>query len=126
MGVRADSSSHGIIEAHQTLLSEHAEERIRRISLLCSLSRKRALGGRFDAAPFSEGELWACRCLTTLVGAALSASWSAQIKHGDHTVFVGAVKSARLLADGDALTMWLQHRLELRRLIEALEDPVLD
>ena len=28
-----------------------------------------------------------------------------QIKHGDHTVFVGEVKSARLLEDGEALTM---------------------
>ena len=27
------------------------------------------------------------------------------IKHGDHTVFVGEVKTARLIADGEALNL---------------------
>ena len=27
------------------------------------------------------------------------------IKHGDHTVFVGEVKTARLIADGEALIL---------------------
>ena len=44
--------------------------------------------------PLLEGVIGGVEC--DLVG---------QIKHGDHTVFVGEVKSARLLEDGEALTM---------------------
>ena len=53
------------------------------------------MGGRFEAAPFQEGELGFPaggrhrRGQCSVIG---------QLKHGDHTVFVGEVKSARLLA----------------------------
>ena len=37
--------------------------------------------------------------------AALNVKLVGSLKHGDHTVFVGAVKSARLIADGEALNL---------------------
>ena len=64
---------------------------------------QKALGGRFDAAPFSEGEL-GLPLLDDAIGG-VECGLIGAVKHGDHTVFVGEVKTARLIADGDSLTL---------------------
>ena len=64
---------------------------------------QKALGGRFEAAPFEEGEL-GLPLLTDAIGG-VECELVGSIKHGDHTVFVGEVKTAHLIADGDALNL---------------------
>ena len=64
---------------------------------------QKAMGGRFDAAPFTEGEL-GLPLLNDAIGG-VECALVGQIKHGDHTVFVGEVKAARLIADGEALNL---------------------
>ena len=64
---------------------------------------QKGLGGRFEAAPFTEGEL-GLPLLDDAVGG-VECELVGSLKHGDHTVFVGAVKSARLIADGEALNL---------------------
>ena len=64
---------------------------------------QQAIGGRFDAAPFQLGALG----LPILDGAlgGVECELVGQVAHGDHTVFVGEVKSAVLHREGDALEL---------------------
>ena len=64
---------------------------------------QKAIGGRFEAAPFQIGDL-GLPLLEDAVGG-VECELVGQVKHGDHTVFVGEVKTARLIADGDALNL---------------------
>ena len=102
MGVRADGASHGILEStgRFSLTVRRADQK----DLAAVFFKpQKAMGGRFDAAPFSEGEL-GLPLLNDAIGG-VECEVVGQIKHGDHTVFVGEVKSARLIADGEALNL---------------------
>ena len=102
MGVRADSSSHAIIERTGRFSLNMLKADQKDLAAVF-FKPQQGLGGRFEAAPFSEGPL-GLPLLDDVIGG-VECELVGQIKHGDHTVFVGEVKSARLLEDGDALTM---------------------
>ena len=102
MAVRADSTSNGIIQ------------RTRRFSLnVLAADQKdlaatffkpqKAVGGRFETVPFSLGEL-GLPLLDDALGA-LECELVGEVAHGDHTVFVAAVRQAVLLRDGAALEL---------------------
>ena len=102
MGVRADSTSHGIIE-RTGCFSLNVLRADQKDLAAVFFKPQKAMGGRFEAAPFQEGEL-GLPLLEDSIGG-VECSVVGQLKHGDHTVFVGEVKSARLLADGEALNL---------------------
>ena len=102
MGVRADSTSNGMIK------------RTRRFSLnVLAADQKNlaatffkpqsAVGGRFEAAPFELGPLGLPILKDALGG--VECELVGELAHGDHTVFIGEVKSAVLHRDGDALEL---------------------
>ena len=102
VAVRADSTSNGIIQ------------RTRRFSLNVLASDQKdlaatffkpqkAVGGRFETVPFSLGEL-GLPLLDDALGA-LECELVGEVAHGDHTVFVAAVRQAVLLRDGAALEL---------------------
>jgi flavin reductase (DIM6/NTAB) family NADH-FMN oxidoreductase RutF len=102
MAVRADSTSNGIIQ------------RTRRFSLnVLAADQKdlaatffkpqKAVGGRFETVPFSLGELGLPLLDDALGG--LECELVGEVAHGDHTVFVAAVRQAVLLRDGAALEL---------------------
>lgn len=102
MGVRADSTSNGMIK------------RTRRFSLnVLAADQKNlaatffkpqsAVGGRFEAAPFVLGSLGLPLLKDALGG--VECELVGELAHGDHTVFIGEVKSAVLHRDGDALEL---------------------
>ena len=102
MGVRADSTSHGIIE-RTGCFSLNVLRADQKDLAAVFFKPQKAMGGRFEAAPFQEGEL-GLPLLEDAIGG-VECSVIGQLKHGDHTVFVGEVKTARLLADGEALNL---------------------
>jgi len=102
MGVRADGSSHGIIERTKRFSLNMLKADQKDLAAVFFKPQK-GLGGRFEAAPFQEGPM-GLPLLEGVIGG-VECELVGQIKHGDHTVFVGEVKSARLLEDGEALTM---------------------
>ena len=102
MGVRADSTSHGIIERTGRFSLNMLKADQKDLAAVFFKPQK-GLGGRFEAAPFHEGPL-GLPLLDGVVGG-VECELVGQVKHGDHTVFVGEVKSATLLEDGEALTM---------------------
>ena len=102
MGVRADSSSHAIIEATKRFSLNVLRADQKNLAAVFFKPQK-GLGGRFESAPFTEGEL-GLPLLDDAVGG-VECELVGSLKHGDHTVFVGAVKSARLIADGEALNL---------------------
>ncbi len=102
MAVRADGSSHGIIK------------RTKRFSLNVLRSDQKdlaavffkpqtALGGRFETAPFIEGDL-GLPLLEDAIGG-VECELVGEVIYGDHTIFVGEVKSAKLNKDGEALNL---------------------
>ena len=64
---------------------------------------QKGVGGRFDAAPYQLGEL-GLPVLNDALGA-VECELVGQVAHGDHTVFVGEVKSAVLHRDEAALEL---------------------
>ena len=89
MAVRADSTSNGIIQ-RTGRFSLNVLKADQKDLAAVFFKPQKAIGGRFDAAPFRLGALG----LPVLEDAI-----------GDHTVFVGEVKTATLHADGPALEL---------------------
>ncbi|MAV11002.1 MAG: diguanylate cyclase [Synechococcus sp. MED850] len=102
MGVRADSTSHGIIERTERFSLNVLRADQKDLAAVFFKPQK-AIGGRFEAAPFQLGDL-GLPLLDDAIGG-VECELVGQIKHGDHTVFVGEVKTARLIADGEALNL---------------------
>ncbi len=102
MGVRADSTSHGIIE-RTGCFSLNVLRADQKDLAAVFFKPQKAMGGRFDAAPFQEGDL-GLPLLDDAIGG-VECRVVGQLKHGDHTVFVGEVKTARMVADGEALNL---------------------
>ena len=102
MGVRADSTSHGIIE-RTGCFSLNVLRADQKDLAAVFFKPQKAMGGRFDAAPFQEGDL-GLPLLEDAIGG-VECRVVGQLKHGDHTVFVGEVKTARMVADGEALNL---------------------
>ena len=101
MGVRADSASHAIIESTKQFSLNVLRADQKDLAAVFFKPQK-AMGGRFDATTFTEGEL-GLPLLNDAIGG-VECALVGQIKH-DHTVFVGEFKTARLIADGEALNL---------------------
>ena len=102
MGVRADSTSHGIIE-RTGCFSLNVLRADQKDLAAVFFKPQKAMGGRFDAAPFQVGDL-GLPLLDDAIGG-VECRVVGQLKHGGHTVFVGEVKTARMVADGEALNL---------------------
>ena len=102
MGVRADSTSHGIIERTKRFSLNMLKADQKDLAAVFFKPQK-GVGGRFDAAPYQLGEL-GLPVLNDALGA-VECELVGQVAHGDHNVFVGEVKSAVLHRDGAALEL---------------------
>ena len=102
MAVRSDSTSNGIIQ-RTGRFSLHVLKVDQKDLAAVFFKPQKAIGGRFDAAPFSLGPL-GLPVLDDAIGA-VECQLVGQVAAGDHTVFVGEVKTATLHADGPALEL---------------------
>jgi flavin reductase (DIM6/NTAB) family NADH-FMN oxidoreductase RutF len=102
MAVRADSTSNGMIRrTGRFSLNVLAADQKDLAAVF--FKPQKAVGGRFDAAPFSNGPLGLPILDQGLGG--VECEVVGEVAHGDHTVFVGEVKSAVLHRDGAALDL---------------------
>jgi flavin reductase (DIM6/NTAB) family NADH-FMN oxidoreductase RutF len=102
MAVRADSTSNGMIQRTERFSLNVLPADQKDLAAVFFKPQK-GIGGRFDAAPYQLGPL-GLPVLEAALGA-VECVVVGQVSHGDHTVFVGEVKSATLLRDGDALEL---------------------
>ena len=102
MAVRADSTSNGMIQrTGKFSLNVLAADQKDLAAVF--FKPQKAVGGRFDAAPITLGDL-GLPILDNALGA-VECELVGQVAHGDHTVFVGEVKTATLHRDGAALEL---------------------
>jgi flavin reductase (DIM6/NTAB) family NADH-FMN oxidoreductase RutF len=102
MAVRADSTSNGMIQrTGKFSLNVLAADQKDLAAVF--FKPQKGVGGRFDAAPFQLGTL-GLPILDDALGA-VECLVVGQVAHGDHTVFVGEVKTATLHRDGAALEL---------------------
>jgi flavin reductase (DIM6/NTAB) family NADH-FMN oxidoreductase RutF len=102
MAVRADSTSNGMIE-RSGLFSLNVLAADQKDLAAVFFKPQQGVGGRFEAAPFQLGPL-GLPILEDALGA-VECQVVGQVAHGDHTVFVGEVRSAVLHRDGAALEL---------------------
>ena len=102
MAVRADSTSNGMIQ-RSGRFSLNVLSADQKDLAAVFFKPQKGVGGRFDAAPFQDGPL-GLPILDDALGA-VECEVVGQVAHGDHTVFVGEVKTALLHRDGDALEL---------------------
>ena len=102
MAVRADSTSNGMIQrTGKFSLNVLAADQKDLAAVF--FKPQKGVGGRFDAAPFQFGPLGLPILDNGLGG--VECEVVGQVDHGDHTVFVGEVKTATLHRDGAALEL---------------------
>ena len=102
MAVRADSTSNGMIQrTGKFSLNVLAADQKDLAAVF--FKPQKGVGGRFDAAPFQLGPLGLPILDNGLGG--VECEVVGQVDHGDHTVFVGEVKTATLNRDGAALEL---------------------
>ncbi len=102
MAVRADSTSNGMIQrSGRFCLNVLAADQKDLAAVF--FKPQKGVGGRFDAAPFHLGPL-GLPVLDDALGA-VECTVVGQVAHGDHTVFVGEVKTAILHRDAPALEL---------------------
>ncbi len=102
MAVKADGSSHGIIQRTKRFALNVLRSDQKDLAAVFFKPQK-ALGGRFETAPFHFGSL-GLPILEDSVGG-FECELIGQVIHGDHSVFVGEVKSAYLHNDVEALNL---------------------
>ena len=102
MAVKADGSSHGIIKRTKKFSLNVLRNDQKDLAAIFFKPQK-ALGGRFETAPFTFGSL-GLPILETCIGG-MECELIGEVIHGDHSVFVGEVKSAILKSDGEALNL---------------------
>ena len=102
MAVRSDSTSHGIIQRTRRFSLNVLAADQKEVAALFFKPQK-AVGGRFETAPFHLGELGLPLLDEALGG--LECELVGEVAHGDHTVFVGEVRQAVLHRDGAALEL---------------------
>jgi flavin reductase (DIM6/NTAB) family NADH-FMN oxidoreductase RutF len=102
MAVRADSTSNGMIQrTGKFSLNVLAADQKDMAAVF--FKPQKGVGGRFDAAPFELGPLGLPILDNGLGG--VECEVVGKVDHGDHTVFVGEVKTATLHRDGAALEL---------------------
>ncbi len=102
MAVKADGSSHGIIQRTKKFSLNVLKSDQKELAAIFFKPQK-ALGGRFETAPFKYGIL-GLPILEESIGG-VECELIGQVNHGDHSVFVGEVKSACLHEDVEALNL---------------------
>ncbi len=102
MSVRADGSSHGIIQRTK-LFSLNVLRADQKDLAAVFFKPQSALGGRFESAAFRFGEL-GLPLIESAIGG-VECQLVGDVVNGDHTVFVGEVKSAYIFQDGEALNL---------------------
>ncbi len=102
MAVKSDGSSHGMIQRTGKFSLNILRADQKDLAAVFFKPQK-ALGGRFEMAPFREGKL-GLPILEDCIGA-IECLVIGEVCHGDHTVFVGEVKEAYLHKDGDSLNL---------------------
>ena len=102
MAVKADGSSHGIIQRTKRFSLNVLRSDQKDLAAVFFKPQK-ALGGRFETAPFRSGTL-GLHILENAIGG-VECEVVGEVMHGDHTVFVGEVKSSYLHNDGEALNL---------------------
>lgn len=102
LAVRADSTSNGMIQRSGSFsLSVLAADQKDLAAVF--FKPQQAVGGRFEAAPYSRGAM-GLPILDDALGG-VECRLVGQVAAGDHTVFVGEVVSAVLHRDGAALDL---------------------
>ena len=102
MAVRADGASHGIIERTSRFSLNFLKNDQKELAALFFKPQK-ALGGRFDSVSFKLGNL-GLPILDNAIGG-VECETVGNVKYGDHTIFVGEVKTARLIENVDILDL---------------------
>ena len=102
MAVRSEGSSHEIIQRTKQFSLNVLRSDQKDLAAIFFKPQK-ALGGRFETAPFTLGKL-GLPLLEDAIGG-IECEVIGQILHGDHTIFAGEVKSAKLHNDGEALDL---------------------
>ena len=102
LAVRADSTSNGMIQ-RSGLFSLSVLAADQKDLAAVFFKPQQAVGGRFEAAPYSRGPR-GLPILTDALGG-VECRLVGQVAAGDHTVFVGEVVSAVLHRDGAALDL---------------------
>ena len=102
MGVRSDSTSHGMIQRTGRFSLNVME--VGQQDLVAKFFRPQAaVGGRLAEVPYHVGTLGMPLLEDCLGG--LECELVGHVAAGDHTVFVGEVKTALLHREGEALTL---------------------
>ncbi len=102
MAVRAEGSSHGIIE-RTSRFSLNVLRSDQKDLAAVFFKPQTALGGRFESAPYSLGTL-GLPLLDNAIGG-VECEVIGKVSSGDHSVFVGEVKSAKLIEDKESLDL---------------------
>ena len=102
MAVRADGISHEIIKRTMRFSLNVLKSDQKDLAAVFFKPQK-ALGGRFDSAPFRMGQL-GLPIIENAIGA-VECEVVGDVQKGDHTIFVGEVKTAVLLEDEEALNL---------------------
>ena len=102
MAVRAEGASHEIIKKTNKFSLNILKNDQKDLAAVFFKPQK-GLGGRFEAIEFNLGEL-GLPILVNSVGG-VECMVIGDVTHGDHTVFVGEVKTAYLNNDVDSLNL---------------------
>ena len=102
MAVRAEGTSHEIIENTQKFSLNVLKSEQKDLAAVFFKPQK-GLGGRFESVEFKIGD-YGLPILIDSVGG-LECEVIGNVKYGDHTVFVGEVKSAFLNNDVESLNL---------------------
>ncbi len=102
IAVRAEGSSHGIIQRTKRFSLNVLRFDQKDLAAVFFKPQK-ALGGRFENAPFVNGEL-GLPLLEDAIGG-VECEVIGEVIHGDHSIFVAEVKSALLNSDAEALNL---------------------
>tara|TARA_Y100001968_G_C19394802_1_gene737635 strand:+ start:769 stop:1251 length:483 start_codon:yes stop_codon:yes gene_type:complete len=102
MAVRAEGSSHSIIERTKRFSLNFLREDQKDLAAVF-FKPQSGLGGRFESAPYSIGKL-GLPILDDAIGG-VECEVIGNVSKGDHTLFVGEVKTAKLINDSKALNL---------------------
>ncbi|GCE65443.1 flavin reductase [cyanobiont of Ornithocercus magnificus] len=102
IAVRSDASSHSVIMRTERFSVNMLRSDQKDLAAVFFRPQK-AMGGRFEAAPFRYGPL-GLPLLTDAIGG-VECKLVGQVSYGDHTIFVGEVRSAEVVQDGEPLLL---------------------
>ena len=102
IAVRADGSSHGIIKRTKMFSLNFLRSDQKDLAAVFFKPQK-GLGGRFEACSYNFGEK-GLPILEDAIGA-IECEVTGDVEQGDHTIFVGEVKTAKLNKDTDLLLL---------------------